>query len=421
MQIVTQDNLPTPPDVGADQPSVAPVENVSQEQKPLPPSEPLFFTLGQSVIGSEHLEGKYKGNGNQDCRGFREVTKGLIGVSCDGCGSTPDSSTGSRAAVRIILNICQELLGREDIPAPKEFASELQLKLLERVLACALPLSRDEKTLNDILYQSYLFTVQVLVVTPIWTAVMGCGDGYWALNDDPEEVKPREGNQPEYLTYLLMNPIPEGFENIAIKVFRQEDTLKVRHAMVGTDGISPLIKGAQLPDSGKVYLAEFWRKATFFKQPQTVAMVMSELSEDSDRLETKPGFRGESVEVRIVRKRNMFHDDASFVIIRRNDSVSLLPPVWHEYRAARVPTPAIEEKTKVQSSFGTAPAKDETKVALKPAQADVPSTASGGAKMDIPKENELLKNLAALWKRVWDYFTGFTTPPSDPPTPPAKS
>jgi len=293
-----------------------------------------FEVIATSFPGSEHIAGSLQGNGNQDSFGYREVEKGFIAVTCDGCGETPDGSTGARAAVRIVLNICEEILASELIPAADFFAETLQRKLLDRIRAAAQPLARpaDQASLNDVLYQSFLFTINVAVITADWTAIIGCGDGYYAVNGTVETLKPREGNKPEYLSYLLMNPVPDGFEGLKMGVRRRLDTKDLRSLMIGTDGLSPIVGKTQ----GGFELADLWRERKF-RQPQEMSAALDGLKPGRPKLVIRQ--RGDDeASVWIDTNTGVFSDDTTFVVVVREFSEQL-PEAWRRYRDKYVAPP----------------------------------------------------------------------------------
>lgn len=294
--------------------------------------------IGYSAIGSDHLNGQARGSGNQDCYGRREVQNGVIAVTCDGCSDSPDSATGSRAAVRIILDVCEQLLLREPLPTPEVFAAELQSQLLVRIEASARPITNSPNATN-VYYASYLFTMLVGVVTADWTALFGCGDGYYGVNGTIANVPPRKGNEPEYITYLLMDPIPDGFEDLKVKVLKMCDTLDVKSIMVATDGIEPMVK-AELISGFK--LSDLWNSAKYRDEEVLQALFKDVNQPPAAEL----GFQAQSSTQGVVFVRYVpgvtIHDDYSFVVLVRD--APGLSESWKGYRRRHALPVSKEER-----------------------------------------------------------------------------
>ena len=315
-----------------------------------PPLPPLFFTAGVSLIGREHLFGEGRGLGNQDSFGVRHTPLGSVIVSCDGCGSAPDSSTGSRAAVRIVLLVAEQMLMRGERLSPESFATELQEKLLERIERAALPLSNGKASVREILRQSYLFTLVIGVVTPEWSAVFGCGDGHYALNGKLEVLKPLDDNYPEYIAYLRFDPPPQEKQivvsRIGLKVLARCDTLELRSMVVASDGFEPALAGAA-PYLEGFTPAQLWSDRTLSEDPEALSGLLQRLTREETELVTEKRHNG--VLVRQSIRINPFGDDVTVVVLTRNQSC-LLPQEWLDFRAKhglavpgavfQVPTPA---------------------------------------------------------------------------------
>jgi hypothetical protein len=229
--------------------------------------------------------------------------------------------------VRLVLNLAEKLLVRRPtLLTPKVFAECLEASLLNRLRLAALAISAD-RNIDDVLLQSYLCTVLIAVVTPHWTAVMGCGDGFYAINGEVVEIPPRPGNQPEYLAYKLFSQIPKGFERIGIKVLKAVDTLDVSSVVIATDGIEPIARRRNQGFS----LADVWEKPQF-RDPAAVLSELSRLSED--RVESQMDKSVYPPQGRVVTIPGIFADDTTIVYLVRDRDV-LLPAEWITYRTAR--------------------------------------------------------------------------------------
>ena len=293
---------------------------------PEPPKASAFNLVGFSVTGEDHLDGEQIGSGNQDCFGTREVPRGWIVVVSDGCGSARDSKTGSAAMVRLGLNGCEELLqGEGEIPTPAEFCTRLERYLLDGISAAASPFARSVDQRNQVLFDSYQATVWIGVVTPAWTAIFGVGDGFRAVNDDQKEEKPRARNEPEYLVYKLMVPTPEGYENVRLRVCEAIETDRLRSLMLATDGVEPIVRFVE----GRLSIRELWRERRYRDQ-KTVGDSIQQLAQPRVQLVVRTKQDGRQAEVAAVRKRGLFADDATCVVVVRTEAP--LPAAWLEYR-----------------------------------------------------------------------------------------
>ncbi len=398
-----------------------------------------FFINGATQVGQLHLsKGEHQGTGNQDCFGYRELPRGIVAVTVDGCGSTPDSATGARAAVRIILNVAEQLLARDPIPSPDECAKLIQEEVLRRILASATPIARDGdvESLNGILYQSYLFTLLITLVTPTWTAVLGCGDGFYAVNDTLNQISPRSDNQPEYLTYRAFSPPPKGFETVQLKVLTVvDDVLGVKSIMLGTDGVEPL-KTPRPYKAGTVALADSWLKPEF-REPEALMAMLTAVTEPQMTLvpEERPGG---GILVKPVYRPNPCDDDVTMVVLVRNPAVSL-PQAWVDYRTRYMPKAA--ESAAVTSTAPPAIAGSGAVVATPPVstaapkppvpagtRASIPPASNSSARPKVPQvvvttqappsPGRIRRNWDAFWAfvaRAWKRSNSTTTNPPDQP------
>jgi len=320
---------PSPP------PSTAPVKT---EESP-------FFFYGGSEVGAMHLSDKtHQGKGNQDCFGHRAVFNdsgellGVVGVTADGCGDIMGAMTGSQAAVRIVLNSGQrilETLGKAtEWPKPEALAKILQHDVLTAIRNAASPLTIDGN-INQIVETSYLFTLLITLVTPFETFVFGCGDGLLVVNGKEEILKPREGNEPEYLAYLLCDPIPQGFENIGIKVLRCLDTKHLETLVIGTDGLEPLIKGVK-----GFQLADLWRDLTL-RNPGTLAEKFQSLNAPSEPSLSVRNLGPKRVVIELKEENGepAFEDDVTGLVFSRVRGVQF-PPSWVATRRKFIPSEA---------------------------------------------------------------------------------
>jgi hypothetical protein len=185
------------------------------------------------------------------------------------------------------------------------------------------------------------------VVTPHWTGVFGCGDGFYAINGEVVEIPPRPGNQPEYLAYKLLSEIPKGFEQVGLKVLKVVDTLKVSSVVIATDGIEPIATRSIHGFS----LAQVWESPQF-RDPEVLMNNFNRLSEDKVECQLDNSVYPPQGQVAITP--GIFADDTTLVYTVRNPG-EMLPVEWSDYRRAHgLKLGQASPKTSVEW-FGSAP------------------------------------------------------------------
>ena len=360
-----------------------------------------FTIVGTSSPGDDHInaegETEQLGYGNQDFFGTRECLRGTVVVVSDGCGSAPDSRTGSAAMVRLALNGCEELLtGEGAIPPPEEFCTRLEAYVLEGIRQAASPLARSTEQLNGVLHDSYLATLWVAVVTPFWTAILGdVGDGFWAVNGDLKVVKAGGENEPDYLTYRLMDA--EQFAHVGLRVVKVIPTDELQSLLLGTDGIEPIVHTVE----GRFSVQHLWSDSRYRDQTALV-QALQPLRRPQVKLVVREKEGGQRAEVSAVRKRGLFSDDATLVVVCRTRAP--LPEAWLDYRrthgAFQLPAPVT-----VPELVAT-PAPEPVLVTVGGATAPVMQKASAPALPPAPKPKPtLVSRMAslggALGRGVW--------------------
>jgi hypothetical protein len=373
-------------------------------------TEPSPFILcGGTVTGTEHLKDEYQGNGNQDSFGWREIRDGrgnllgIVAVIADGCGSRPDSATGARAAVRISLNAGEDLIRQDVIPEPPTMVTRLQNELLSRIAKTAAPLARTDD-ISSIIDASYLFTILILIITPKWTIIAGLADGIIGVNGAVEVLEPRKNNHPEYISYLLLRPIPAAFEGVEFNLYKVIDTTKIQSLALGTDGAKLALNGR----SRRFNLTSVWTDPRY-RQENVIGFELAQANRVLPRLSSKEEADG-SVTVRLVEDEPLFTDDATVVVIIRNAAVPL-PEAWLKARGEwvlvppappHVPVPALAARTQGQTAPATPaspPASDAgRRVATSAGQ---PSTVANPAPPAFVPWTETDRTIAWLTLGVW--------------------
>lgn len=287
--------------------------------------ESLFQKFYFTRVGRDHLtDSEYWNSGCQDAFAFRDCLYGTVIAVADGSSSAFESKTGSCAAMRIILNVSEALLAENPLPTPEEFAVRLQEELLNRLRASITPLAGIGGDITPIVEQAYYFTLVIAVVTADWTAVFLCGDGYYAINGKMTKVDSRPGNFPDYLGYLLCNPVPQGFENVKLSVREILPTDKLESIFVGTDGIAPVVN--KKPNS-TFSIEQIWKDRLI--DQNVITEQLTKLC--GDRVELSVIQAGQKVEIEPKLTKGRFADDVTFIAMRKNFAGEM-PQSWVDYR-----------------------------------------------------------------------------------------
>ena len=206
----------------------------------------IFYLKTGSVIGSYHR--KMLKN-NQDAlasatyasedSSFQQV----IGVVCDGCGSSKYAEVGAHILANSVLN---NLIGtpviKESDEETKYFIQRLLRRAIETDLRQVIDViaGYDDNDISKVVYDYFLSTMVGFVIENDKTVIFSAGDGMYSLNGETTAID--QDNCPNYISYGLitssLNKVPT---NLDIVVNELVSTESVKSIIIGTDGVEDLI------------------------------------------------------------------------------------------------------------------------------------------------------------------------------------
>ncbi len=263
-----------------------------------------FQIAGASVPGVDHImPGKPGWKNNQDAFLWRQSSQHIIGVVCDGCGSSQYSEVGARVGAHVVVDTADLILGNSAISADSSesaeaFCRDLTQKACARLTTIISLLGGDFK---DVALDQFLFSTVGFVLTSNALLVFSCGDGVYAINGKIATIGPFPGNAPPYLTYSLLS----GKTSFTQQALRPADD--VQSVLIGTDGVADLIAVADVDMPGQKdaigHLSQFWDTEKFFKNPDAIRRRLALVN------------RERVLDGRI--KHGLLHDDTTLVVLRR--------------------------------------------------------------------------------------------------------
>jgi hypothetical protein len=266
-----------------------------------------FELAGGSVIGREHLR---VGKNNQDAYGWQVAESGAIAVVCDGCGSGKHSEVGAKLGTRMIIETMHRVL-KDDLDwANDQVWQTMQQQWLTQLQDVAMMLGGDRtQAVQDYL----LFTIAGVVITPRLTAVFALGDGVIAINDQVMRLGPFANNAPPYLGYGLLDK--QTLESSSLKVLQFLPTAEVQSVLIGSDGVSDLIQGAEqfLPGRSETVgdIAQCWQDDRYFRNPDQVRRRLALINREMTTFDPKSQ--------QCLRQSGLLPDDTTLIVIRRKE------------------------------------------------------------------------------------------------------
>lgn len=255
-----------------------------------------FDIAGGTVTGRSHA---LAGRGNQDSFASHATAGCLVGVVCDGCGSGAHSEVGATLGARLVAAaLLRRLVAGARLDAPSLWEA-LGREVLDALRPAALALGG---RLADVVSELFLFTVVGVAIDGDAGAVFAAGDGVLAVDDDVSRLGPFPDDAPPYLGYRLLDAARPG-----LTVVRTFDASTVRHVLIGTDGVAAL---ADLDDGGA--LRELWEDHRHFRNRDALRRTLALRNLE----EVRPIWS----ERRVERRRGLFEDDASVVVVRRREA-----------------------------------------------------------------------------------------------------
>ena len=272
-----------------------------------------FLVAGGSVPGTDHtMPGQPGWTNNHDAWTFQNDRNYLIGVVCDGCGSTSHPEVGSRIGSHLVVNRLSELMRaglwetKGNIPGALKVLKEGLVGDIEKMAR----MTYGEAYVDQAVYDHFLFTVVGVAMGEEWTAVFSFGDGVYAVRGEAAVIPAGPGNAPAYLGQCLVPGLmpKEYLHFVAQNIL---PTKYVQSILIGTDGVNDLASAADELLPGKQIpvgpLSQFWTDDKYVKNPDCIrrhlALVNLETIDES----------GERPRI----TKGLLHDDTTLVVERK--------------------------------------------------------------------------------------------------------
>lgn len=221
-----------------------------------------FEIAAGSVPGRAHARA---GRPNQDAYAVTARGPCLAAVVADGCGSGARSEVGAVIGARLVAEAALTLLEAGAAPDAEELWEEVRGELLGVLGRVARAMGPD---LGAVVADCFLFTVLAVAVSGERAAVVGAGDGVYAVGGELRQIGPFPGNAPPYLGYGLLGDGPR------FTVHRALRAEELAPALIGTDGAADL--GA---------LSSFWTERHHFENRDALRRTLHRAGRETGLLE----------------------------------------------------------------------------------------------------------------------------------------
>ncbi|KND51400.1 MAG: hypothetical protein ABA06_03770 [Parcubacteria bacterium C7867-001] len=261
-----------------------------------------FVVAGGSVPGTDHTKPGQPGwINNQDAFAWMKTDNVLVAVVCDGCGSMPHSDVGAQLMAPLIAKHLAVV--SEDLQ-PKDAFTMLERWVYPFMEHTARAIGVDvQKTINEY----FLFTVLGVLITPKHTVIFEAGDGVYAVNGETTVIPPYPDNAPPYLGHRFTGGWPRN--QIGIRIREQRKTEEITSILLGTDGVTDVIRARDKPFPGRkegpVFgpLSQFWEDELFVANSDMIRRGLARANR-------------EAVEDGLIKK-GLLSDDTTIVVVRR--------------------------------------------------------------------------------------------------------
>jgi hypothetical protein len=197
-----------------------------------------FRAFAGSVAGLEH---RRLGRNNQDAAAVRVTDGAAVAVVADGCSSGASSEVGARLGAAWLAAWLPDVAARTEDPT--EWAAAIEARLLRALRVLARSLAHESADLQGVVGEHLLFSFLAGVVARGRAAVLGAGDGVFAIDGETQILDAGEANAPPYVAYALLDgacgaPCPR------VSVLWSGHARDVRTVTVCTDGAADLVARA---------------------------------------------------------------------------------------------------------------------------------------------------------------------------------
>lgn len=207
---------------------------------------PAAFTLGHgSIAGREHLR---ISRNNQDAVALSRGERWLVAVVTDGCSAGAHSEVGARLGATWLANTIPHTLdaaGEQADPADPSLVAQWTSGLTAYLAAahgCLRPTAQSEHVAAlTQLQELFLFGFLVAIVGTQRSAIVGLGDGLYAVNGVTRVLDPGPENAPAYLAYRLAKGSLERPIDTEPQVHFAGATADIDTLVIATDGAAELL------------------------------------------------------------------------------------------------------------------------------------------------------------------------------------
>lgn len=278
----------------------------------------MFEIAGGSVPGSEHTKpGRPGWVNNQDAFVWRMSPEVMIGVVCDGCGSSKHSEVGAKIGANIVANCLFH--GYESyVKNPELFIRLLELNItgqLRQVASFMREPGKDPRSLIPLVHEYFLFTTLFFFITAEKAVIYAMGDGIFSMNSETRTLGPYPGNQPPYIGYRIADHRYKVYDGpFEFTLMAECETKDLQTILIGTDGLEYFIQNEQtiIPKTKEPLgpLSQFWTDSRYFLNNDMIRRTLAVANHDhviDGRIRIGP-----------------LHDDTTLIVVRKKKERPLL-------------------------------------------------------------------------------------------------
>lgn len=266
-----------------------------------------FEVAEGSIVGRDHVLAH---KNNQDGKACLVGKNTIIGVVCDGCGSSDYSDVGAKMGAQFVAYRLANLLQSYAWPADGDLWENLRVDIIShfRQLAASMDSSLS-RAVNDY----FLFTILGWVVTSEMAIIFGIGDGLYFLNGKLVQLGPFLRNEPPYINYGITGSSLDP-ELLRFKLHEIMPITDLETLLVGVDGVGDLINVRNLKIPGREELVgpieQFWTEDRYFLNPFNVARRLNVINPPVPKVKNGPGGL-------IIRESGLLPDDTTLIVLRK--------------------------------------------------------------------------------------------------------
>lgn len=200
--------------------------------------QPPFAPLAASLPGSEHQR---LNRNNQDGLAIWSGHSGLVAVVTDGCSAGRHSEVGAQLGARFLAAAIGQRLHPAQKLTHRGWIDSFCDALTRWLESTARMLAPDPTQREGVIADYLLFTFLAAIVTPRRAAIIGLGDGAWAVNGRVNHIEAGVDNAPPYLAYRLVDELRERLNGeLQPRVHFADELRNVSSLLVASDGLRDL-------------------------------------------------------------------------------------------------------------------------------------------------------------------------------------